>query len=64
MTVRYNMDDQTWRHSFRASLLSEADIEMLLAAVGFHSCEWLGEKRRWVVRSLVEPASVKTSTAV
>lgn len=48
MTVRYNMDDQIWRHSFRASLLLEAEIETLLADVGFHSCEWLGEKRRWV----------------
>jgi len=33
---------------FRASLLLEAEIETLLADVGFHSCEWLGEKRRWV----------------
>ena len=48
MTVRYDMDGQTWRQSFRTSLLSEVEIEALLADVGFHSFEWFGEKRIWV----------------
>ncbi|MBV8209548.1 MAG: class I SAM-dependent methyltransferase [Burkholderiaceae bacterium] len=48
MTVRYDMDGRTWRQSFRASLLSEAEIEGLLTEVGFRSFEWFGEKRMWV----------------
>jgi hypothetical protein len=48
MTVKYEMDDATWRHSFRCRLLSEAEVEDLLAEAGFSSFEWLGPRRKWL----------------
>ncbi|MBV8210640.1 MAG: hypothetical protein JO133_11330 [Burkholderiaceae bacterium] len=48
MTVRYDMDGQSWHHSFRTSLLSETELEALLADAGFRSFEWFGEKHLWV----------------
>jgi SAM-dependent methyltransferase len=53
MTVRYNMGEQTWHHSFRARPLTEGEIEALLASAGFHASEWFGEERRWV-RSAID----------
>jgi SAM-dependent methyltransferase len=48
MTLRYEISNQAWRHSFHASPLSESEIEGLFAEAGFHGCEWFGPKRTWV----------------
>jgi len=48
MTLRYEMANQAWHHSFRVSPLSESEIEELFSEAGFHSCEWFGEKSRWI----------------
>jgi hypothetical protein len=48
MTLRYEISNQAWRHSFHASPLSESEIEELFAEAGFHGCEWFGPKRTWV----------------
>jgi len=53
MTVRYDMVEQTWRHSFRVRPLTVGEIEALLASGGFHAGEWFGEERRWV-RSVID----------
>jgi len=47
MTLRYELSNQVWRHSFSAVSLSEGEAEALLRNAGFGDVRWLGEQRLW-----------------
>ena len=48
MTLRYQLADSVWYHSSADTPLEEAEIESLLAAYGFGSFAWSGQRRRWL----------------
>lgn len=54
MTLRYELGDQTWSHSFSTTPLSERDIESLLGRHNFSTLRWLGSQRLWAVADMSE----------
>jgi SAM-dependent methyltransferase len=49
MTLRYELDGQTWRQSFATTPLGQSEIEGLLVRFGFGGFQWRGGQREWVV---------------
>jgi SAM-dependent methyltransferase len=49
MTLRYELGGQTWRHSFSAKPLSEAEVEELLLQHALQHVQWRGDQRLWAV---------------
>lgn len=52
MTLRYDIGTASWRHSFHAQPLDDADVAAELAAHGFGAPQWLGAARRWAAAQI------------
>jgi SAM-dependent methyltransferase len=49
MSIRYDLEGQSWSQEFSASALNELEIERELANAGFVGISWHGAARRWAV---------------
>jgi hypothetical protein len=51
MTLRYQIGERVWYHSFAVATLTESAIEALLCSYGFGSFAWSGKSNRWLLAS-------------
>ena len=51
MTLRYQIGESVWHHSFEVAPLTESQIEALLSSHGFGSFAWSGKSNRWLCAS-------------
>lgn len=47
-TMEYEANGERWTHSFRAKLISDADVDSALARAGLERVRWLDERRAWL----------------
>jgi SAM-dependent methyltransferase len=48
MTLRYDLDGQSWRHAFSTASMEATDIEALLGRCAFGSFAWSARPARWL----------------
>ena len=64
MTLRYELSNQVWRHSFTAVALPEGEIEALLRNAGFGRIRWHGERRLWASAHAVDAGTTAAAPAI